>query len=66
MALERVPAPYRPFSLFSTQLEPDVINCFKALSGDTRIPYRNLINMYLLDCAKEQRRLSLTWKKTNS
>jgi cell division protein FtsW len=36
---------------------------FKALSTDTGIPYQNLINLYLLDCAKEQRRLALTWKK---
>ena len=45
------------------RLEPDVINYFKALSTDTGIPYQNLINLYLLDCAKEQRRLALTWKK---
>jgi len=44
------------------RLEPDVINYFKALSTDTGIPYQNLINLYLLDCAKEQRRLTLTWK----
>jgi len=45
------------------RLEPDVITYFKSLSSDTGIPYQNLINLYLLDCAKEQRRLALTWKK---
>ncbi len=45
------------------RLEPDVINYFKSLSTDTGIPYQNLINLYLLDCAKEGRTLSLEWKK---
>ena len=45
------------------RLEPDVINYFKGLSGETGIPYQNLINLYLLDCAKEGRKLELNWKK---
>ena len=44
------------------RLEPDIIDYFKAMSGDAGIPYQNLINLYLLDCAKAGRRLSLTWK----
>ena len=35
------------------RLEPVVIDYFKALSTDTGIPYQNLINLYLLDCARE-------------
>jgi predicted DNA binding CopG/RHH family protein len=45
------------------RLEPDVINYFKSLSTETGIPYQNLINLYLLDCAKERRKLELNWKK---
>lgn len=45
------------------RLEPDVIHYFKSLSSETGIPYQNLINLYLLDCAKEGRRLRLDWKK---
>ena len=45
------------------RLEPDVIQYFKSLSGETGIPYQNLINLYLLDCAKEGRRLQLNWNK---
>lgn len=45
------------------RLEPDVINYFKGLSSETGIPYQNLINLYLLDCAKEGRKLELNWKK---
>jgi len=45
------------------RLEPDIINYFKSMSGDSGIPYQNLINLYLLDCAKAGRKLSLSWKK---
>ena len=45
------------------RLEPNVIDYFKTMSGETGIPYQNLINLYLLDCAKAGRKLSLTWKK---
>jgi hypothetical protein len=43
------------------RLEPDVIAYFKALSLETHIPYQNLINLYLLDCAREHRKISLKW-----
>ncbi|MFZ9941832.1 MAG: CopG family antitoxin [Luteolibacter sp.] len=45
------------------RLEPDIINYFKAMSVDSGIPYQNLINLYLLDCAKAGRKLSLSWKR---
>lgn len=45
------------------RLEPDVISYFKSLSGETGIPYQNLINLYLLDCARERRKLELNWNK---
>jgi predicted DNA binding CopG/RHH family protein len=45
------------------RLEPDIINYFKAMSLDSGIPYQNLINLYLLDCAKAGRKLSLSWKR---
>jgi uncharacterized protein (DUF4415 family) len=43
------------------RLESDVIAYFKALSLETHIPYQNLINLYLLDCAREHRKISLKW-----
>ncbi len=45
------------------RLEPDIIEYFKTMSGETGIPYQNLINLYLLDCAKAGRKLSLVWKE---
>jgi len=45
------------------RLEPDVIEYFKTMSGETGIAYQNLINLYLLDCAKAGRKLSVVWKE---
>ena len=45
------------------RLDPAIIDYFKSMSGETDIPYQNLINLYLLDCAKAGRKVSLTWKK---
>lgn len=58
------PNPYikRLKKAVSIRLEPDVIEYFKQLSLETRIPYQNLINLYLLDCAKAQRKISLQWE----
>ena len=42
-------------------LEEEVITYFKNLSEDTGIPYLSLINLYLQDCAKTQRKPSLQW-----
>jgi uncharacterized protein (DUF4415 family) len=45
------------------RLDPAIIDYFKSMSGETHIPYQNLINLYLLDCAKAGRKVSLAWKK---
>ena len=57
------PNPYikRLKTAVTIRLESDVIAYFKALSLETHIPYQNLINLYLLDCAREHRRISLKW-----
>ena len=44
------------------RLEDEVISYFKTMSTDTGIPYQNLINLYLRDCAQKQKRLSLDWR----
>lgn len=51
------------------RLENDVVDYFKTMSSETGIPYQNLINLYLRDCAEQSRKLSLIWglkKKPNS
>ena len=43
------------------RLETDVIEYFKRMALETGIPYQNLINLYLRDCAEHRRKLSLEW-----
>ena len=42
-------------------LSPKVIDYFKKLAQETGIPYQKLIDLYLLDCVRHRRKLSLTW-----
>ena len=44
------------------RLEEEVISYFKALSTETGIPYQNLINLYLRDCATSNLKLALGWR----
>jgi len=39
----------------------DVIEYFKGLAQETGIPYQNLINLYLRDCAHSRKKLILNW-----
>jgi uncharacterized protein (DUF4415 family) len=39
----------------------DIIEYFKELAEETGVPYQNLINLYLRDCIKSNRKLSLNW-----
>ncbi len=43
------------------RLSKDVIAYFKALSAETGIPYQNLINLYLRECAHSGKKLALKW-----
>ena len=58
------PNPYvkRLKKAVTIRLENDVISYFKALSGESGIPYQNLINLYLKDCAASHKKLSMTWR----
>ena len=44
------------------RLDEPTIAYFKSLATDAGIPYQALINLYLRDCAAQQRRLSIRWK----
>ncbi len=39
----------------------DVIEYFKGLAQETGIPYQNLINLYLRDCAQSRKKLIMDW-----
>ena len=42
-------------------LSPRVVDYFKELAAETGLPYQKLIDLYLLDCAKRRRKLSMKW-----
>lgn len=43
------------------RLGMDVIEYFKGLAEETGIPYQNLINLYLRECAHSGKKLTLNW-----
>lgn len=45
----------------SIRIDEDTIGYFKNMSEDTGIPYQNLINLYLRDCAARHKKLNLKW-----
>ncbi len=57
------PNPYtqqlrRPVTI---RLGVDVIDYFRAQAEETGIPYQTLINLYLRDCVRTQRKLEMQW-----
>jgi uncharacterized protein (DUF4415 family) len=43
------------------RLDQETVAYFKALAEKTGLPYQNLINLYLRDCAVHRREPSLQW-----
>lgn len=43
-------------------IDSNTIAYFKAMAETSGIPYQTLINMYLADCAKNNKQLSITWQ----
>ena len=39
-------------------INEDVLAYFKAMAEESNIPYQNLINLYLIDCVKNNRKIS--------
>ncbi len=44
------------------RLEAETITYFNRLADESGIPYQTLINLYLKECAKSRKRLSLEWR----
>ena len=42
-------------------LSPEVLDYFKGLADETRLPYQKLIDLYLVDCAKKRKKLRMKW-----
>ena len=60
---DSVPNPYATQlkKQVTIRLGVDVISYFKGLSEETGIPYQRLINLYLQDCVRHERKLKLVW-----
>ena len=43
------------------RLDCDSVEYFKSLADENNIPYQTLINLYLRDCAMNNRKLQMTW-----
>ncbi len=43
-------------------IDGSTVDYFKALAEDKGIPYQTLINLYLRDCADNQRQLQMSWQ----
>ena len=43
------------------RLDRDTVAYFKSLALEIGVPYQNLINLYLRDCAAHQRKLRMNW-----
>lgn len=42
-------------------LSAEVIDYFKHLSKEAKIPYQTLIDLYLVDCVRNKKKLKLGW-----
>lgn len=44
------------------KLDERTVDYFEALSNETGIPYRTLINLYLRECAASRKKPAIQWK----
>lgn len=42
-------------------IDVEVIDFFKRMSSTSGIPYQTLINLYLSDCANQNRKINISW-----
>ena len=47
-------------------LDEGTVAYFKALAEDTGISYQNLINLYLRECATQEKKPTIQWQKTGT
>ena len=45
------------------RLDKNTIEYFKALAEETGLSYQNLIDLFLKDCAREERKPDIKWPK---
>lgn len=47
------------------KIDEATIQYFKDLAEETGVPYQNLINLYLRDCASKGKKPEIKWMKTS-
>ncbi len=45
----------------TVKLDDDVMDYFLDLSDKEKIPLQTLVNLYLIDCMKNHRKLTMSW-----
>jgi len=43
------------------RVDRETVDYFRQMAEKTGIPYQTLINLYLRDCAQQQRKLDMQW-----
>ncbi len=55
------PYPNKKKKAVGINLSPAVIDYFKKLADESGVSYQKLIDLYLLDCVKNKKKLSMKW-----
>jgi len=55
----------KPKKQLTIRLDEDTIEYFRSLAEESGIPYQSLINLYLRDCASENKKLHMNWAGDN-
>ena len=63
VAMKGAPNPYlkQLMQPITIRLDTATVAYFKSLAAELGMPYQNLINPYLRDCAAHEKRLDLRW-----
>ena len=61
MTARRNPYPRLLKQSVTIRLDRDTVDYFKGLAARTGLPYQNLINLFLRDCAVRRQEPSLEW-----
>ena len=58
---ERNPYAKKLKKQITINIDSGTIEFFKEQASETGIPYQTLINLYLADCVKQNRKLNISW-----
>lgn len=62
MKAERNPYASRLKQPITIRLDKPTVSYFKQMATELGMPYQNLINLYLRDCAQHNKKLKLEWR----